>query len=409
MFDVVNEVLPKMRSWVAGFDFSTVDEDHAIELYDKLLELERLASAAKNLAAVQVAQTRAWWWSTYKSPDHMMAAKEAKPVKETSQMLRSVEAMKELPRVEAAYRQGNLSDIQAQDVVSTALVAKDHEEYLLQVAEAEALIEFQRECARVRAAALDEEQRQKNAHSRRFLHNWIDGDGAFRLSGRFTTESGAEIMSALEPFRQEVADRASRRGRRGRISHGAAMADALVGLAKAARSGDGDPIRPLPRAAIHVNVDLSALDRGYVASGEVCEVRGVGPVTVDTVRRWMGQSDAQLNAIIYEEGSIKDVHRMGRVHIPASLEAALIARDAHCVVPGCGEIYDLQTDHIIPVDRKGPTTLYNLCRICSWHHYLKTHHGYLVKRRLGHWLFESPGGVPPTLDELQQELTPARC
>ena len=358
------------------------------------------------MAANQVAEAGAWFRIPYKSPAHYAAAREAKPVNDAARLMNSVEAMKQLPHVEAAYRRGALNDEQAQQVVSAASTSPDQQEYLLQVAENEALIEFQRECARVRSAALSEEQRQKNAHSRRFLHNWVDFDGAFRLSGRFTTEAGAEILSALEPFRQQVADRSSRRGRRGKIGNGAAMADALIELAKHPAREAETRSAPAPGGDSR-HVDLAALDRGYLLAGEVCEVHRVGPVTVETVRKWMSQADAQLNAIIYEDGRLKDVHRIGRTTIPAKVMTALTARDRYCVVPGCGEIYDLQIDHVIPVERDGPTTLYNLCRICTWHHYLKAQHGYILRRRLGHWLFESPGGVPPTLEELQQELAPA--
>ncbi|HEX2052723.1 MAG TPA: HNH endonuclease signature motif containing protein [Actinomycetota bacterium] len=406
MFDIVDTLLRKLKACLADFDFTSVEKDAAIGLYDKLVELERVVSAAKNLAADWVAESGAWWSTPYRSPAHFMAATEAKPVNGTALMLHSVGSMRELPPVEAAYRQGALNDEQAQEVVSAALAAPDQQEYLLQVAEGEALIEFRRECARVRSAALSEDQRQKNAHTRRFMHNWIDADGAFRLSGRFTTEAGAEILSALEPIRQKIADRNSRRGRRGKVSHGAAMADSLVDLCRAHNAAPADPLRPAPRASIQVRVDLGALERGHAVPGEVCEVLGVGPVTVDTVRRWMALPQSRLDAILMDERGVRDVVRSGRAAIPTKLLVALQERDRTCVVPGCGEIHDLEIDHVVPVHRGGPTTLHNLCRLCAWHHYLKTHHGYLLKRRLGHWLWESSGGGPPRRDTPEQELAP---
>ncbi|HEU4869103.1 MAG TPA: hypothetical protein VFV09_15435, partial [Actinomycetota bacterium] len=56
-------------------------------------------------------------------------------------------------------------------------------------------------------------------------------------------------------------------------------------------------------------------------------------------------------------------------------------------------------DHVVPVHRGGPTTLYNLGRMCGWHHYLKTHQGYVLGRRLGHWLWDGPYAVQITLEE----------
>lgn len=132
----------------------------------------------------------------------------------------------------------------------------------------------------------------------------------------------------------------------------------------------------------------------------------MGPVPVETVRGWMKQKDAYVAAILTDGDDIRKVVRVGR-DIPAKLEMALRERDQCCVVPGCGEVYDLQVDHVVEMERGGPTTLYNLCRLCSWHHYLKTHHRYILRRRLGHWLWEDPGGIPPDLDDLQQELSAA--
>lgn len=232
------------------------------------------------------------------------------------------------------------------------------------------------------------------------------------------------MLAALEPFRQQVTDRSSRRGRRGRISHGAALADSLLELCRSHNSSEGDPLRPSPRVAIMVRVDAGALERGYTLPGERCEVDRVGPVPVGAVRRWMASGSTRVDAAIETGKGIYDICRVdrngnlvcsgaglhefyapGRADIPAKLEKALIARYPVCVVPGCGEMHDLQTDHVLAVEDGGPTTFYNLCRICAWHHVMKTHYRWVLHRRLGHWLWYS-GGPPPRLEELQQELVP---
>lgn len=246
MFATVGELLERSKAFVAEFDFGALERDGSRELYEQLVELERLAAAAKGLAADRMADSGAWWRTPYRSPAHYMAACEAKPVNRSAEMLHTVDKMHELPEIESAYRQGALNDEQAMEVVSAAEAAPGIQEYLLSVAEGEALIELRRECARVRAAALSEKERQSRAHNSRRLRHWVDPDGAFRLSGRFTVAAGAEIMAALEPYRQRVADRASRRGRRGRISPGAALADALVELSHRSSFGSQDPMRPPP-------------------------------------------------------------------------------------------------------------------------------------------------------------------
>jgi hypothetical protein len=125
---------------------------------------------------------------------------------------------------------------------------------------------------------------------------------------------------------------------------------------------------------------------------------------VSTVNEWMAKNDPVITALLVDGDDIRKVVKVGR-SIPAKLQAALRERDQCCVVPGCGETLDLQIDHLVEFGRGGPTTLYNLDLLCGWHHYLKTHHNFVLRRHLGHWLFEDPGGIPPDLEDLQQELS----
>jgi hypothetical protein len=77
-------------------------------------------------------------------------------------------------------------------------------------------------------------------------------------------------------------------------------------------------------------------------------------------------------------------------------------------VPGCGEDKDLEIDHLVPVHRRGPTSLHNLARLCHFHHYQKTYHGYVLRRVPGGWSFHPPNGPPRDEQEAQPELVAAR-
>jgi hypothetical protein len=102
-------------------------------------------------------------------------------------------------------------------------------------------------------------------------------------------------------------------------------------------------------------------------------------------------SDAFLAAVVADGQDIKAVSHLGRT-IPERLRTAVVARDPICVVPGCGEHEGLEINHIIPVHHRGRTLLKNLCRLCEWHHYLKTYHGYMVDRVGGEWIWYGPNG-----------------
>ncbi len=401
MFERLENILSQLQAFVEGFDASGLDRAQSLELYEKLCVGERMMHAAKALAGKQLADCRAWYETDHKSTAHFMAATAGTTISHQCHMLEVADLLPELPETDKAFRSGALTEEVVIDLAFAAALDPESEEGLLVLAEAASLEEFRAECARVRHAASSEEQRHERAHKRRYLRHWIDLDGAFRLSGSFTPEAGARIISAIEPYRQKVSDRLSKRGRKGRAPSGAVLADALVEMAGHDRTAGDD--KPGPRAMIHVRLDYEAMMRGYTVPGEICEVPGVGPISVAQANSMLG--DALVTAVVMDGTDIRNVIKLGRV-IPARLEAALIERDQCCVVPGCGERHGLEIDHIVPVHRGGPTTLYNLGRMCGWHHYLKTHQGYVLGRRLGHWLWDGPYAVQITLEELRGELCP---
>ncbi len=402
MFERLENILSQLQAFVEGFDTSGLDRAQSLKLYEKLCRGERLMHAAKALAGKQLMDSRAWYDTGHKSPAHFMAAVAGTSISHQCDMLGVADCLPELPETDQAFRSGALTEEQAIDLVSAAALDPESEEGLLNLAEAVSLEEFKAECARVRHAASSEAQRHERAHKRRHLRHWINLDGEFRLSGSFTPEAGAQIMAAIEPYRQKVSNRLSKRGRKGQAPAGAVLADALLEMARHDRTA-GDGTESGPRAMIHVRMDYEAMMRGYTVPGEICEVPGVGPISVAEANAKLG--DAIVAAVVMDKTDIRNVVRMGRV-IPAKMEAALIERDQCCVVPGCGERYGLEKDHVIPVHEGGPTTLYNLGRLCGWHHYLKTHHGYILGRRLGHWLWEGPNAKQTTLEELRGELCP---
>ncbi|CAN5890192.1 HNH endonuclease signature motif containing protein [soil metagenome] len=372
MFERLENILGQLQAFVEGFDASGLDRAQSLELYEKLGAGERMFCAAKALAGVQICDSNAWYNTHYKSPAHFMAAASGTTVSHQCRMLDVAELLPKLPETDKAFRCGALTEDKVIDLVSAAALDPDSEEGLLVMAEAAALEEFRAGCARVRHAASSEAERHQRAYDRRYLRHWIDIEGNHRFSASMTPEAGAEILAALEPHRVKVAARNSRRGYKGKAPAGAVLADALLEMAEHDRSAlSSDPMRPGPRAAVHVRLDYTALMRGHTVPGEICKVPGVGPISVREVHRLLG--DAVVTAVVMDKTDIRNVIKLGRV-IPARLEAALIERDQYCVVPGCGEREGLENDHVVEIHRGGPTTLYNLARLCGWHHYLKTHH-----------------------------------
>ncbi len=124
---------------------------------------------------------------------------------------------------------------------------------------------------------------------------------------------------------------------------------------------------------VHVRVDHAALVRGHVEAGEVCEIPGVGAIPVATAEALAG--DAIISGLLTNGTDVTRVNHMGRT-ITAPLRTALVERDPCCAVPGCEVRHGLEIDHDVSVVKGGRSKLENLDRLCGWHHYLKTHHGY---------------------------------
>jgi hypothetical protein len=87
---------------------------------------------------------------------------------------------------------------------------------------------------------------------------------------------------------------------------------------------------------------------------------------------------------------VRTVCHIGRA-IPAHIRSALEDRDGKCVVPGCDVEKGLEIDHYrIGFAQDGPTELWNLARLCHWHHHLKTHCGYRLGGEPGQWEWNAP-------------------
>ena len=125
------------------------------------------------------------------------------------------------------------------------------------------------------------------------------------------------------------------------------MADALVSLVT--KSGGSVPTGP--KALAHLRVDIAALRRGNTEPGEMCEIAGVGPVSVAIARELLGDSIAKV--LVTSATDVHSICNLGRA-VPARLHSALVERDRCCVVPGCSSTYNLEIDHrVVPFANGG--------------------------------------------------------
>jgi hypothetical protein len=163
------------------------------------------------------------------------------------------------------------------------------------------------------------------------------------------------------------------------------------------------------KTLVRIRVDLDALMRGYAEAGETCEIPGVGRVSVAIARAVLG--DALLELVITNGIDVSTVVSDSR-YVRKALEIALQERDPTCVVPGCNATDFLERDHWRKdFAKKGKTAIYNLARLCTWHHRQRTHGGWVLSGGPGNWSFEevyvrTPGSSEPEEDPPDRTTDP---
>ena len=121
-----------------------------------------------------------------------------------------------------------------------------------------------------------------------------------------------------------------------------------------------------------VVVDIAALRRGEVESGETCEIRGVGPVSVAAVRELLGE--AALAIVIKDGVDVKNVTHLKR-QTTAHQRTVLECWGIRCEVVGCDSTDFVDVHHVFEFARSHHTRIDEL-RVSCKHHHRQEHRGW---------------------------------
>jgi hypothetical protein len=457
----------------SGLDPDAVPLPEVTALWSAFDALERLAAGAKCRLARRVEESRSWAATGARSPAEHLAQLSGTTTGRARGALETSKALAGLPRADAAVAAGELSDQQASAIASAAGADPSAEDRLVALAKRRDLRRLREECARTSARAEDEAKRHQRLHRQRSLRTWKGPDGSWNLSVRNTPEVGAEFEAALAPLREAIFGAARLRGEhesgeaygadalaamvrrslgaedgsgtggaRGRgaaVAGGqpapaggaaaegaAAQAEPTGGPGGAGASGGADDSLDAPEGAgarraarsrrpdtkVIALIDYEALKRGVAEGGETCEIAGVGPVSVATVRSLLG--DAFGAAIVTNGVDVFSVAHLGR-SVSAHQRSALEARGYGCEVPGCGSATALEIDHIDEWCKTFRTTLEALAWMCRPHHQDKTYRGWRLLGPPGRrrWVAgetsgrEVPGPEPPGSEPAPPDLAGA--
>jgi hypothetical protein len=268
---------------------AALDGRDAAELFNDAARAERLCTSIKSRLARRVEETRVWSESGHRSAAHWVAEATGETVGAACRTLDTARALDALPETEAAFRSGQLSEVQAAEVAGAAAAEPHAEAELLEAAGSTSVKGLRDRCRQVRAGGeADDRAWARRLHETRRAHKWTDPDGTYRLEARMAPDAGARFDSAWEAHIDRIFRDARRAGRH--EPRTAYTADALVALA---REGPCKPVE------VRATVASAALARGHLKAGERCEVTGVGPVPVTTARSLL--DDASV-AVLVRDG-----------------------------------------------------------------------------------------------------------
>ncbi|MFZ4586061.1 MAG: DUF222 domain-containing protein [Acidimicrobiia bacterium] len=153
------------------------------------------------------------------------------------------------------------------------------------------------------------------------------------------------LNDGMKPVAHEVRDASQRRK------------DALVALC------GGERVEA--RVDVIVDIDTLSRTRGTDPLGARCEIPSVGPISVETARRLT--CDGSVGRILMRgNGEVLDVGRRSRVFTTA-MQRAIVARDQHCVFPGCERPWG-HLHHLVHWADGGHTSIENAALLCGHHH-----------------------------------------
>jgi hypothetical protein len=366
------------------------DRFQAAEVLEYGATLERLAVAMQMIVAPRVDDTFIWRQEGHRSAATYLAEKTGKTEGGAMGALETARQLGDLPETAACLKWGHFSAEQVKEIASAATVHPGAEGELLEAAVRSGIKGLRTRCRRIKALASwenDEVGRENAIRKSRFFRHYTDPDGAVRIEARLTPADGARILEAVRAKATHYFDLARTSGLFESMS--AYKADGLVSLADDAVCGNGTGIA---RPHVILRVDLAALRRreleqSGIDGGEACEIPGVGPVSLATATRVLGDSFVKI--VVADGVDVHTVCHLGRT-VPAHLVTALEERDPVCAVPPCESDHLLEVHHIVSFAEGGPTSVDNLVRICRWHHDLITYEKWTLGGRPGAWEWHPP-------------------
>ena len=331
--------------WCAQADPALLTGASAATTAERLAVVNRRLSAKQASMAARAADANAYA-ARARSAEDWLARHNGTSRSEAKRAIDTARRMAECPLAAEAFDRGELSIAEADAVSSAALVDPGAERSLLGAATSTHDLGKVREQAdRVKRAARsaeDEAARLARLRAGRSWREFTTADGHRAVDAKFVPDDWAKVLPIIDAFTEAQFTAARTAGRRDRhdayrndgVLAAFAAAGAYIGLTPptvtpagspaapatvALRPFDHDPTTPTSTATTPTNVpvaipdrvrwnvcvivDAIALKRGYAAPGEMCDIPGIGPISVERARELM--DDAIVDILIHDTVDIR--------------------------------------------------------------------------------------------------------
>jgi hypothetical protein len=367
VLDAVCGAARHLREVLGGFDPAGLVGAEALLAVQELALAEKACAAARAHAAARAVELGAYRAEGFASGPEWLATRAGCTNGQARLALETAAAVQGCPQAKQALLAGELSLVQAHEVASSQHLLPGSEHDLVAVARRAGLGALRDEVRDRVLQSAEPAKLHELQHRGRAFHSWRDRFGMVRFTCALEPEVGVPLLNRLEVESDRLRRDAHRQGVQEPF-HAHAV-DALASML--AGQGRGRPIR----SELVIVCSLTAYRRGHTHPGEVCHIRGGGPLPVERVREL--SEDAFIKAVLQDGTKVEVVKHFGR-HIGAELRTALELGEppgfegAACAEGGCARRYGLEWDHLDPVAHGGPTSLDNLEPRCWPHHREKT-------------------------------------
>ncbi|MBO0894479.1 MAG: DUF222 domain-containing protein, partial [Acidimicrobiales bacterium] len=354
MCERLGELRTALCHYVADFEADLVTTTDAKAVVTEAARLEAAAHTLKALAAHRAAVDPSLRRDGYRSSAEALAHQVGISTGTAKDLLTTGERLSYLDTVRRSAAQGELSAQQAAMVAEAADADPLAQERLVDLATSASLGELKHACQKTVAGAdPDPDGRRRRIHKGRSLRCWTDVGGTWHLSARGNPEQGAQILSALHPYKEAAFHRARTDHRH--EPEAAHAFDGLVAMAEhsmteergSSSSSSSSSSRRGAPAKVIIRVDGEALFRGVAYEGETAEIAGLGPVPVSAIREIIQSGNAFIAAVVTKAKRVVGVAHLGRTPT-AYQKTALQWSHPTCAVQGCFRHARLEADHLAP-------------------------------------------------------------